>query len=197
MTGIIEYFKSHLMIILVIGGLLLIVLYTMFAVFLNKLSNMKRGKTTPLVWLPVINVYLLGKLVVNSIIGLLLVILLLYGIIISFDIPGLEIVKVLKLPSTYVLPYQIGYFIMILSLVVIGKSKLNQIIREGTGKDEMSTFIAKDYDDKEPVITTETVPKKIEEGIQDDYQYNHTSLSDLSKLNSNSNNNDNSNNNNP
>ena len=193
MTGIIEYFKSHLMIILIIGGLLLIVLYTMFAVFLNKLSNMKRGKTTPLVWLPVINIYLLGKLVINSIIGLLLVILLLYGIIISVDIPGLEVLKSLKLSSTYVLPYQIGYFIMILSLVIIGKSKLNQIIRDGRGKDDMSTFIAKDYDDKEPVIKEEIAPKKIEEWIQDEYQYTHTSLSDLSKLNNNSDNNSNDN----
>ena len=181
-----DFFNDNKTIFILIGGLLLIVAYSMVSVLINKLNDVIHGKTTVFAWLPITNVYLLGKLVVNKIIGILLAVLLLYGIILVIDIPSLEVLQTLKLPASYVVPYFAIYALMIFLLVVVGKSKLNKIIREGTGNDEMSRFIAKDYDDKEPVITEAPKPKEIQEGIKDEYQYNHTSLSDLSKLNNNS-----------
>ena len=180
-----DFFNDNKTIFILIGGLLLIVAYSMVSVLINKLNDAIHGKITVLAWVPVTNVYLLGKLVVNKIMGILLAVLLLYGIIIAIDIHGLEVLQALKLPASYVVPYLAIYALMIFLLVVVGKSKLNKIIREGTGNDEMSRFIAKDYDDKEPVVTETPKPKEIQEGIKDDYQYNHTSLSDLSKLNNN------------
>ena len=182
-----NFFNDHKTIIMLILGLVIIVAYSMISVFINKLNNAVHGKVTILAWVPPTNVYILGSLVANKIVGILLAILLIYGVIISVDIPGLEVLQTLKLPSVYVIPYFAIYALMIFFLVVLGKAKLNKIIREGTGNDEMSKFIAKDYDNKEPVITETPKPQEIQEGIKDEFQYNHTSLSDLSHLNDNSN----------
>ena len=180
-----DFFNDHKIIFLLIGGLLLFVVYSMVSVIINKLNNVIKGKTTVFAWIPFTNVYLIGKLVANKIIGILLVILLLYGVIISVDIPGLEVLQKFKLPSQYVVPYFALYSLMIFLLVVAGKSKFNKIIREGTGKDEMSTFIAKDFDDNEPniVVNNNTTVRETEEGINDNFQYNSTSLNNLKDLN--------------
>ena len=181
-----NFFNDHKTIIILIGGLLLIVIYSMIAVFINKLNNAINGKTTLFAWVPVTNGYLIGKLVFNKVVGVLLSILFLFGIFISVDIPGLENIKKL-IPNEMVIPYITIYVVVIIIFLLIGKSKLEKIIREGTGNDEMSKFIAKDYSEKEPVITETVKPKEIQEGIKDEYQYNHTSLSEVSHLNDNSN----------
>lgn len=180
-----DFFNEQPLVVIVIIGLLIILAYSIVSVLINKLNNVINGKTTILAWIPVTNTYLLGKLVVNKVIGILLSVLLLFGIIISFNIPGLENIKNL-IPSGVVLPYKVCYGLLIIVLLLIGKSKLDKIIREGNGKDAMSKFIAKNYDDKESITTEEVKPKEVET-IKDEYQYNHTSLSDLSHLNDNSN----------
>ena len=179
-----EFFNDHKTIIIVIACLLLFVIYSVISVFINKLSDAVKGKTTILSWIPPFNVYLLGELVVNKIIGILLSILLLFGIIIV--IPNIEFISNV-IPKEMVLPYLIVYVVIIIILLLIGKSKLNRIIREGTSNDEMSRFIAKDYNNVEPVKEETIKPKEIEESIKDEYQYNHTSLSEVSHLNDNSN----------
>lgn len=181
-----EFFNDHKTIIIVIACLLLFVIYSVISVFINKLSDAVKGKTTILSWIPPFNVYLLGELVVNKIIGVLLSIMLLFGIIVSVDIPWLESIKKI-IPSEIVTPYIVFYLLIIIILLLIGKFKLNRIIREGTSNDEMSRFIAKDYNDVEPVKEETIKPKEIEESIKDEYQYNHTSLSEVSHLNDNSN----------
>lgn len=181
-----NFFNDHKTIIILIGCLLLIVIYSMISVFINKLNSAIHGKTTIFAWVPVTNGYLIGKLVVNRVIGVLLSILFLFGIFISVDIPGLESIKKI-IPNEIVIPYITIYVVIIIALLLVGKSKLNRIIREGTGNDEMSKFIAKDYSEKEPIVTEPIKPKEIQEGIKDEYQYNHTSLSEVSHLNDNSN----------
>ena len=179
-----EFFNDHKTIIIVIACLLLFVIYSVISVFINKLSDAVKGKTTILSWIPPFNVYLLGELVVNKIIGILLSIMFLFGIIIA--IPNIKFISNV-IPKEIVLPYLIVYVLIIIILLLIGKSKLNRIIREGTSNDEMSRFIAKDYNDVEPVKEETIKPKEIEESIKDEYQYNHTSLSEVSHLNDNSN----------
>ncbi len=179
MDNIINYIEDHSVMFIAIGVLLGITIYSVIAVFLNKLHNAKYGKTTILAWIPIFNIYVLGKLVIHSIIGLLLVIGLLFGICISFNISGLETIHNL-LSKEYVLPYQITYGVFILLFFIVAKIKLKRIIRDGTGKDTMNAFINKDYEEKEPEIVVDTKPvEEPKEMIEDNYQYNHTSLSSL------------------
>ena len=175
MDSIIDYINNHLIIFIIIGVLLVIIVYSVFAVLLNKLSSAKRGKTTILAWIPVLNIYLLGELVVHSIVGFILAFAFLFGICISFDIPNLEVIHNL-LPLKYVLPYQVGFSVIILILVIVGKLKLNRIIREGTGKDVHSLFINKDFDEKEPeVVVNNNSAVKNSPTIADNFNYNNAS----------------------
>lgn len=182
MEDILNYVKDHSIIFIIIGVLLGIFVYSMYSVLLNKLNNAKYGKSTIISWIFPLNIYLLGKLVIHWIIGILLVIGLLFGICITFNISGLESIHDL-LPNEYVLPYQIGYGVLILLFFIAAKFKLNRIIREGTSKDSSHTFINKDFDKKEEEIVIEKPVEPVEEMIKDNYQYNHTSLSSLNTHN--------------
>ncbi len=179
MNSIINYIESHSVIFIIIGSLVCFIFYSMIAVFLNNLHNREHGKTTILAWIPIFNIFLLGKLAIHWIVGILMAILFVFGIIITFNISGLETIHNL-LPKEYVLPYQIGYGIIILILFIVAKIKLKRIIRSGTGKDELSKFVSKDFDNKDPAIVgnIEQV-KEVTETIKDNYSYNHTSLSSL------------------
>ena len=53
---------------------ILIIIYVAQAIFLNKLNKLIYGKGTAMAWIPMANLYLLGKLTVNKIIGWILVI---------------------------------------------------------------------------------------------------------------------------
>jgi hypothetical protein len=175
MDNIINYLKDHLIMSIIIGSLLFITIYSMLAVFINKLYSAKYGKTTGLAWIPGINIYLLGKLVIHWIVGIIMFIGLVFGIIISFDIPYLESVKSI-LPQNYVLPYQIAYCVLILIICVIGKIKLQKILINNASKADEHAFINKDYD-KEMEATTSEVNNNppvnnTPQMINDNFQYN-------------------------
>ena len=55
---------------------IVIVIYILQAIFLNKFNKLVYGKGTALAWIPICNLYLLGKLTVNKLVGWILVILL-------------------------------------------------------------------------------------------------------------------------
>lgn len=63
-----------------LAGLLIVVLllilgvYIACSIFLNKFNKLVYEKGTPMCWIPIANIYLLGKLTVNKIVGWLLVI---------------------------------------------------------------------------------------------------------------------------
>ena len=194
MQDVINYIKNQSIMVIVIVILVLFVIHSIFAVFLNKLNNAKYGKTTPIAWLPGFNIYLLGKLAIHWLIGLLLLGGFFLGICTEYTIPKLESIHNL-LPNEYILPYQIAYVVIIVILFIMAKIKLNRIIKLGTGKDSMSSYINKDYDKKEPEIVTNTNQvNEVSETIKDNFKYNNTSLSSLSNHdinNVNSNNNQN------
>lgn len=65
-----------LIIVLVLSGIFLmsiIAAYSVLAIFLSKFNKLIYDKETALAWIPICNVYLLGKLAVNKIVGWLLV----------------------------------------------------------------------------------------------------------------------------
>ncbi len=53
---------------------LALIIYILIAIFLNKLNKLIYGKGTAMAWIPIANVYLLGKLTVNKLVGWLLII---------------------------------------------------------------------------------------------------------------------------
>lgn len=60
--------------------LILIVLYVIQGIVLTKLNKIMNGKGTPMAWIPIANIYLLGKLTINKLAGWgLLVCILLTG----------------------------------------------------------------------------------------------------------------------
>ncbi len=157
MDYIINFFNEQSMIVKIIIVLILVFIYSMFCVLLNKLNAAKNGKATVLAWIPIFNICLLGKLTVHVIIGFLLVLGLLFGIFISVDIPMLEKIHNI-IPNEYVLPYQIGYAVIVLLFFLLAKLKLNKIVASGQGKDEMMAYITKDFDEKKPEIVVDTTP---------------------------------------
>ena len=62
-------------VIIIVVLLLAIVLYIAQALFLNKFNKYTRGKGTWQAWVPIANLYLLGDLTFNNIVGWILVIL--------------------------------------------------------------------------------------------------------------------------
>lgn len=51
-------------------------IYVALAIFLNKFHQIVYGKKTALAWIPICNVYLLGKLAINKVAGLTLIALI-------------------------------------------------------------------------------------------------------------------------
>lgn len=193
MDSILNYIKDHLVVTIIIAVLVGFIIYAMFAVLINKLYSSKYGKETKLSWIPILNIYLLGKLVIHSIFGIILVLGMLALILVSFNIPGLDSLKNI-IPSQYVLPYQIGYGVIILLFLIIGKMKLNRIIRDGKSKAYGNDFVNKNFEEKEPEVVVNTKPvNEVSESIRDNFQYNSSPLSNLNNLHNHDNQNDNSN----
>ena len=71
MNVALELFIAY--VLMVIGGAIGLALYYFSAKFLNDFNKFVYGKTTIIVWVPILNVYLLGKLTVNEIFGWVLV----------------------------------------------------------------------------------------------------------------------------
>ena len=72
MTEVVE----SILIFSVIVFIVAIVVYVLESIFLYKFNKLVYGKGTPLAWIPICNIYLLGKLAVNKIVGWILVIIL-------------------------------------------------------------------------------------------------------------------------
>ena len=171
MDSIVNYINEHLVISIIVGSLLVFSIYSVFAVLLNKIYSAKYGKTTIIAWIPVLNIYLLGKLVIHSVFGLLLVIGFIFGICISFKIPYLESIN-LVMPKDYVLPYQISYGVIILLLVIIGKIKLNSMIRRGEVKSNNDIILNREYENKELGDLISNHVDEPQQMINDDFSYN-------------------------
>ena len=80
---------GFIIIIVLVACIPNIAMWIFLGIFLNKYSKLKTGKGTAIAWIPVINVYVLGKLAFNKIVGWLLVVLrcsiYFYGIISSLN----------------------------------------------------------------------------------------------------------------
>lgn len=94
--------SQSLFIILVIVFLLMSVHYIINGIVLTKLSKLKNEKSVFLAWIPFINKYYLGKVVSNSLFGIILFFMDLLAticILILFDFP-LEILNSINFLNT-------------------------------------------------------------------------------------------------
>ncbi len=109
-----------------------LVIYIILGIVLTKLNKKIYGKKTILAWLPFFNIYLLGKLTVNKLMGFVLVLFSLLGTSFEYTNGGNKVVYVI-IPDS-LRPYYIGiYAIVIISLFIYAVFKLNKL-----GKDEES-----------------------------------------------------------
>ena len=139
MDGIINFIKDHIVVISIIIGLLAIFLYVIYAVFLNKLNKAMHGKTTWMAWVPIINIYLLGKLTVHMVVGIILAL----GIFLTFGIywkaDGIETYYSI-LPKNTQDIYTIIYCGIVVVFYICAHFKLKRLIIEGRAKSEFDSF---------------------------------------------------------
>lgn len=57
------------------GFILAIAIYIIQAIFLNKFHKLVYGKGTAMAWIPIANIYLLGKLSFNKVVGWILILI--------------------------------------------------------------------------------------------------------------------------
>lgn len=110
MAGLIQFMFGFIIIMFMI----IIAIYIVQGIFLNKLNKLMYGKGTAMAWIPIANTYLLGKLTVNKIVGWVLVACMFLTSTFTTTINGVE-------KSYTILPESISSIISPLySLAVIG-----------------------------------------------------------------------------
>lgn len=129
-----DYIKSHLVVILIIIFLLVVFLYCIVAVLLNRLNRAMCGKTTCLAWIPVCRTFLLGKLTIHTVVGIILAIGMFLGISITIKTDGIEKVYSI-LPQNVITPYVITYSAILVALFVYAVIKTKTLEREGKSKE--------------------------------------------------------------
>lgn len=91
-----------------------ITIYIIQGILLNKLNKLMYGKGTPMAWIPIANIYLLGKLTVNKIVGWILITCIFLTSKFTITVNGIE-------KSYTILPESINSIIYPLySLTIIG-----------------------------------------------------------------------------
>ena len=125
--------SQSLFIILVIVFLLMSVHYIINGIVLTKLSKLKNEKSVFLAWIPFINKYYLGKVVSNSLFGIILFFMDLLAticILILFDFP-LEILNSINFLNTQN------------SIIILSVTKLLEIVFLLFGKNQIKKLVEK------------------------------------------------------
>ena len=128
-TAIGEYIKNHVIIVVAIAILLSIFIYSVIAVILNRLNKTMYGKTTWMAWVPVLRIFLLGKLTVHIVLGIVLVIGMIPTFSITLTNKGIQ-EEYAILHQNIRIPYTIIYFAIIIVLLVYADIKQKSIERE-------------------------------------------------------------------
>lgn len=108
--GMLQFLMTYLIIFIII----FIAIYIAVGIFLNKFNKLVYGKGTPMAFIPIVNIYLLGKLTVGKPVGLILVFVPFLTGTLTTNINGVE--------NTYtLLPADISNKIsMIVNIVTFG-----------------------------------------------------------------------------
>ena len=110
LSGLIGMMLGVVILVLV----LVVAIYIVQGIFLTKLNKLMYGKGSALAWIPIANVYLLGKLTINKIVGWILVIVTFCTMTFTTTLNGVE-------KTTSILPESISSTVSnILSVVEFG-----------------------------------------------------------------------------
>lgn len=108
---------------------ILIVVYVIQGIILSKLNKEIYGKGTPMAWIPIVNIYLLGKLTINKLVGWILIGCVFLTTTYTTTVNGIE--------ETYtILPENISslvstlYSIVVIVLYIYAIIKYNKLKRE-------------------------------------------------------------------
>ncbi|MBR1413924.1 MAG: zinc ribbon domain-containing protein [Bacilli bacterium] len=103
--------------VFLIIGIVFIIIYVLLALLLSNLNKQIYGKKSIIAWIPVLNLYLLGKLTVNKLVGIILIVANLISYNYSITINGVEKTYSL-LPSS--VRYLVSGIVSIVTLVLYG-----------------------------------------------------------------------------
>ena len=111
MESLLQFFMAYMFVFLIIT----IVIYIAVGIFLNKFNRLVYGKGTPMAFIPIVNIYLLGKLTFNKKVGLIIT-------IVPIILTGTLNITVNGVETSYTLfPDNIGNIISnIFSLIYLG-----------------------------------------------------------------------------
>ncbi len=110
--------------------------YIVQGIFLNKLNHLMYKKGTPMAFIPIFNIYLLGKLTIHKAVGYLLVFLLLLTSSATVTIDGEESTYTL-LPETANQMVTILYMITVFGLFVYMIIKYQQLKKKNSEEIEV------------------------------------------------------------
>ena len=110
--------------ILIVTGLIFAI-YIILGLSLDKAHKKKYGKTSILSWIPILNIVLLGKLAIHSIVGLILLILPLAYLLTLIPINGNILIQINSDYSMMLLYSIIGFYILCFILMISKKKRLN------------------------------------------------------------------------
>lgn len=133
MENIDEAFNNNnYYLILILFIIFIVVIYIILGIVLNKLHNKIYGKGSFLAFVPVADIYLLGKLTGGRLLGiLLLVIPFLNG---SYEFKnGSNTFILVIMPDNVRLYLYIGYIIILVGLIVYAIIKINKLGKDETG----------------------------------------------------------------
>lgn len=103
-----ENFLGAILIAFMLGSIIILVTYVAFGIVLNKLNRRIYGYGTPMAWIPLVNLYLLGKLTINKYAG--------WGIVICLFLTGNYKTEVNGVTKTYaILPTGVREVVLFLT----------------------------------------------------------------------------------
>lgn len=114
--------SGFLMFAIVLVVALIALVYIPLSIFLNKFHTLKYGKSSIIAWIPILNLYILGKLVFNQIVGYILVVSILIVLKINITINNLMITYQL-IPDKFYIPVCIIYTIIMIAISLFAIKK--------------------------------------------------------------------------
>ena len=135
--------------------------YIAIAIFLNKFNKLVYGKGTAMAWIPVFNVYLLGKLTVNKLVGWILVICSFLTGTYTTTVNGVETTHTI-LPKGISSVVSTIYGLAVLGLFIYAIIKYNKLKKEGKVSEQITS---QQY--TQSTINQQNVPQQpIQQSIQ-------------------------------
>lgn len=132
-----ETIFQYLFIILIVLAVIGLILYILFSIFLNKFNKLVYGKKTIRAWLPLFNVYLLGKLTINKAFGWLLVIGIFLTSSITTNVNGIE--KTISILPLKIIPiYSSIYYLISFIVLILGIVKYFRLKKENNSNSPKS-----------------------------------------------------------